>query len=544
MMQHLPVRTTHARVSTSRRIALSVLAIIVLIALIADQNPAAGVAGAAVSTFYVPLIAKSDGSTAAATATPTATETVTATATPTMIATATATHEQIQTSNLTGTVQLRPRSAQVVAQPVEYAVVLDTSSSMNLNFYGEALDTDGVTKLQCNISSDSVRYTKFQQDIARCQQIGATWLPQSERRIAVAKAALSELIAEMNPFDTMQIVGFNGATAGWIYGTPAGKQQLMASLLTIGATNGDPYTTSGVSLTATSLNLLRERMISAPATSTNGHAFKPVVLLLSGSVPNYFLNSSNPGTGFGWYNDAHDNPSCAALLGRDYIPNCQVGLTNTNPAIERPITAMASQAREIKNLNDGNIAIYAISFDGIPGVGLATDVASQATFPYYSEAIESAQIQQINDAIRFVECVPGGGATWLDTIDSTHTITDTSQRSVFSLPADTSVFGYVYLKDSNGQLLQTAPIRGDMTTGALSYTFTNVAPGAYQQQAFVVYKGDDQPSPIARIYSWILLPDLSHGSSRVFVLNPLSPGGTVPLSPLYLDMQGEVCSGL
>ena len=68
---------------------------------------------------------------------------------------------------------------------------------MNLNFYGEALDTDGVTKLQCNYSSDPARYTKFQQDITRCQQIGATWLPKSERRIAVVKAGLSDLITAM-----------------------------------------------------------------------------------------------------------------------------------------------------------------------------------------------------------------------------------------------------------------------------------------------------------------------------------------------------------
>ena len=226
--------------------------------------------------------------------------------------------------------------------------MLDTGGSINLNFNGEALDTDGVTRLQCNVSSNSVRNAKFQQDITRCQQIAASWLPKSERRIGYAKDGVSKLIGLMEPFDTMQIVGFAGATTSWIYGTTAGKQQLMDALLSMGATNGDPYTTSGGSSTATSLNTARERLISAPATSTNGRAFKPAVLLFSGSVPNYFLNSSNPAAGFGWYNDAHDNPSCTQLVGRDYIPNCQIGLTNTTPSIERPITAMATVAREIK----------------------------------------------------------------------------------------------------------------------------------------------------------------------------------------------------
>ena len=130
---------------------------------------------------------------------------------------------------------------------------------------------------------------------------------------------------------------------------------------------------------------------------------------------------------------------------------------------------------------------------------------------------------------------------WLNTIDATHTITDTSQRSAFSLPADTSVFGYVYLNNSNGQLLQTAPIRGDTATGALSYTFTNVVPGIYKLEAFVAYLGEDTPNRIARVYSWILFPDLSHALSRTFVLVPGSPGGTVPLDPVYLDLNGSVC---
>jgi len=131
--------------------------------------------------------------------------------------------------------------------------------------------------------------------------------------------------------------------------------------------------------------------------------------------------------------------------------------------------------------------------------------------------------------------------TWLNTIDATHTITDTNERSSFGLPVDTSIYGVAYLRDTNGQTLQTAPIRGDATTGALNYTFTNVAPGTYKLEAFVGYKGDDQPTPIARIYSWILFPDLSHASSRTFVLVPGSLGGTVALAPVYLDLNGSVC---
>jgi hypothetical protein len=137
--------------------------------------------------------------------------------------------------------------------------------------------------------------------------------------------------------------------------------------------------------------------------------------------------------------------------------------------------------------------------------------------------------------------VPGGGTTWLNTIDATHTITNTVSRTAFGLPADTSVYGYAYLRDTNGLPLQTAPIRGDATTGALSSIFTNVVPGIYKLEAFVAYLGEDTPNRIARVYSWILFPDLSHALSRTFVLVPGSPGGTVPLDPVYLDLNGSVC---
>jgi hypothetical protein len=139
------------------------------------------------------------------------------------------------------------------------------------------------------------------------------------------------------------------------------------------------------------------------------------------------------------------------------------------------------------------------------------------------------------------QCVPGGGVTWLNTIDATHTIINTVSRTAFGLPADTSVYGYAYLRDTNGLLLQTAPIRGDATTGALSYTFTNVVPGIYKLEAFVAYLGEDTPNRIARVYSSILLPDLTHASSRAFALAPGSPGGTVALEPVYLDLNGSVC---
>jgi hypothetical protein len=413
--------------------------------------------------------------------------------------------------------------------------------------------TPSATILQCLPSSDQARQAKYEQDRARCKEIAAVWQPQSERRSKGVKAALMTLVDRMASFDTMQIIGFsargaNGAgvqtaTAGWLYGTPVGKQTLKQALLEVGKTNADAYLTSGGTPSATALHAAHSILTSAPATSTDGRDFKHEVLFLNDGVANYFLNPSNPGTGFGWYNDAHDNPNCATRPERDYETSCQVGLTNNNPQIERPATAMVNEADRIKQLNGGNTNVYAITLGDFDRLAVAA-VASQATFPYYSEVSTAAQLDAellaINDGVNGVSCTPAGGTAWLGTIDGSHTVTDTAERSQFDLPADTSVYGYVYLSDANGQLLQTVPVRHD-SNGQLSYAFASVVAGTYQLASYVAYKGDDQPTPIARAYGWILFPNLYHETSLTFSLAPTLQPDPVPLNPLYLDLQGSVC---
>jgi hypothetical protein len=69
-----------------------------------------------------------------------------------------------------------------------------------------------------------------------------------------------------------------------------------------------------------------------------------------------------------------------------------------------------------------------------------------------------------------------------------------------------------------------------------------VAPGTYKLEAFVGYLGEDAPTPIARVYSSILLPDLSHSTSRSFAVEASQTlNSVVPLPALYLDLNGNVC---
>jgi hypothetical protein len=459
----------------------------------------------------------------------------------------------ITTTNLglVGTVFVRPvkQLPPQITEPVRYTVVMDTSGSMNWNFYGEA--KSGSNVLQCGASNDAARTAKRAQDFNACNAgNGAMWSPSTERRVAVAKNALITFINMLDPYDAMQIIGFAGRTGGvetttseWFYGTPAGKQALADAVMEAGKWNNDPYETEGGTPSATALKQARDLIANAPTVSTDGRNFRPVLLFTTDGVANYFVKNGNNGSGMGWYNDAKDNPSCRDNPGLAEAVECHVGYTNSTSPVARPITAMALQALEIRKTH----TVYVIAMGGVPSTGLATEVASQSAFPFYSEATDASQMpdifRAINQSTQEGTCVPAGGTTWFGKIDSAHTITNAADRSKFSLPADQAVYGYVYLKDAYGASVKPAtPIKHDPVSGQLSFSIPDVTPGTYKIEAYVAYKGDDVPTQIARKYSWILFPNLSHDDSRTFNVAPSQTlNNSVALEPLYLDMNGNVC---
>jgi hypothetical protein len=421
---------------------------------------------------------------------------------------------------------------------------------MNWNFYGEAKSASGAI-LQCGASNDAARTAKRALDINACNaNNGRMWTPKSERRVAIAKNAMIDFINLLEPYDAMQVIGFAGRTGGvevttgeWFYGTPAGKQALADAVLETGKWNNDVYETEGGTPSATALNQARTLIANAPTKSTDGRDFRPVMLFETDGVANYFVKNGNNGSGMGWYNDALDNPSCAGKPGLGELVECHVGYTNATNPVARPITAMALQAVEIRKTH----TIYVIALGGTPSTGLSTEVASQSTFPYYSEATDGSQMPDIfaaiNKSVEEGACIPAGGTNWFGVIDAAHTITNVTDRNKLQLPADTTVYGYVYLQDAYGHSVKPAtPIKHDPVSGQLSYSIADVTPGTYQIKAFVAYKGDDQPNQIARSYSWILFPNLSHDDSRTFNLSPSQTlNSSVALDPLYLDLNGNVC---
>jgi hypothetical protein len=290
------------------------------------------------------------------------------------------------------------------------------------------------------------------------------------------------------------------------------------------------------------LNQARTLIANAPTTSTDGRDFRPVLLFETDGVANFFVKKSN-NSGMGWKNEALDNPSCKDNPGLNEAVECQIGDTNSTNPVPRPIKAMALQAAEIRKTH----TVYVVAMGGVPSTGLATEVASQSTFPYYSEATDGSQMPSIfaaiNKSTEEGTCIPAGGTSWYGKIDAAHSITNAADRSKFSLPADTTVYGYVYLKDAYGTTVKPAtPIKHDPVSGQLSFSIPDVTPGTYKIEAYVAYKGDDVPTQISRKYSWILFPNLSHDDTRTFNVSPSQTlNNSVALEPLYLDMNGNVC---
>jgi hypothetical protein len=77
------------------------------------------------------------------------------------------------------------------------------------------------------------------------------------------------------------------------------------------------------------------------------------VIFLTDGVANHFLNPTGNPAGFGWSTGD--------------TPECQIGLTNTNPQIERPITAMVTEGAELKKTG---FTIHVIALAGVNAIGM------------------------------------------------------------------------------------------------------------------------------------------------------------------------------
>jgi hypothetical protein len=216
----------------------------------------------------------------------------------------------------------------------------------------------------------------------------------------------------------------------------------------------------------------------------------------------------------------------------------QVGVTSGG--VERPITAMITQANNIKSANQ-NLSVYVIGMSNAPQNSMdriASDPSMYfpATIPNVADIIRT----QINAQVQ--GCTPAGGYQWIDRVDAAHL----PNTAVFPDLSDT-VVGYTYIYEPGGGVpLFAVPIQRDLSTDKISLLIPppdannpGIAPGTYEMAAYTGYKGNDG---VSRMYDWFIDPNTLTGSARVaFTITvALEPGQTLPLDPLFLDLRPTV----
>ncbi|GAB4189892.1 MAG: VWA domain-containing protein [Roseiflexaceae bacterium] len=451
--------------------------------------------------------------------------------------------------NLVGSLAVLPEARDAASkQPVQYAVVLDVSGSMNWNFNGQAVISGQVR--QCGAGADANLNALRAQDFAACNTSTATlWSPVEERRIYVAKQSLMQFIDLIDPNDWMQVIAYSGAKVEAVgtsaLGDAAGKAKLKQAVLDAGKTNGDPYVARGGTPTATGLLRAREILgaASTPKKAPNGQDYKQAVLLVTDGVANFYRDTNNgryspSGINVGWDNRAQDQyPRCE--IGYSERPDCQTGYADTTIGkVARPLTAMVNEGTELQK----NAQVFVIALAGVDATGLPS-VASQEGYPWFAPANQAGSVDDvfraINDQIENGDCQPAPYVGWTYEIDSAHTASGSDIQRLGGDPSH--IYGTVRLLDSAQNEVARTAIKQEPigSSTRLTYTFENVTPGTYSLSAVIYYKGDDG---ITRKYQLIRNSDLTTSALRSLVVQRgTSLNNTIAVDPLWMELGEAVC---
>jgi hypothetical protein len=423
---------------------------------------------------------------------------------------------------------VKPRWAVTTQQPVAYEVIFDVSGSMSWTFAGMGWRNGRI--IDCNAPASS------------CSNNDA-WPDKTLRRIYVVKQALNQLIDSMGAEDTMRIVTFAGnlssnfdnqraidmLTKAWPEAGWSGEKALLkASVLDAGATQGDPYLPNGRSANPVGIAAGAQDLATAPVNAPNGQAYQHVVIFLTDSVANVFLDGE---ISFG-------DDICPGNVNASNLVACQIGTTASGRL--RPVSAMIEQAQLLKQSRP-TLPLYVLAIGVVDTTGME-QVASTPNMLLH--ALEPAQmspmLEQIQAQVQVSTCTPAGGDSWVDQIDAAHT-------PAFAPPdaLPTGVFGYAYLYDEHGNPLSAGqhqlPIAHDPATGMLFFELPasqGLDPGVYQLQAYAGYKGEDG---VSRAYNWIAGASATGALSQTFQLAPTDNPGQVALLPsVDLDLSPTI----
>jgi hypothetical protein len=454
---------------------------------------------------------------------------------------------------LTAAVYVNPRWAVMQAtQPIQYLVLLDVTGSMSWDFNGygtyDGSNTSPVYTVPNTVRGDvqcdspdnpnplNLPYTD------RCiGGVNSAWKNQAERRVYTAKQALVRMVNQLGADDSMRIVGFSTAVTGTAQASGAwtsDKNTLITSLLNFGAYNNDPYKTTGGASNAIAMQRARELLTAAPATAPNGQPYRQVIVMLTDSVANVFLD--------GTLNTARD--ICANLTFVEALRTadpCQIGATANGKL--RPISAMVDIANSIKS-DHPNIEIHVVGLAQVAATGLV-NVASDPSFYYTASQppLLGPVLDQIQARYNSAACTVAGGVQWIDTVDATHLPDPVAFPGLSN-----TVVGFTYIYNINSATPSfTLPIQRDQATNRISFLLpppdtaqpdAGIAPGNYEMEAYAAYKGDDQ---VSRAYGYFVnQSSLTQRKRIAFAVTPSgslgSPGQVIPLDPLFLDLSSSM----
>lgn len=472
-----------------------------------------------------------------------------------------------QNYNIQGYVNVTPRWKENIQphQPIAYQIVLDVSGSMSHNFPGEGSmggtvrkeqnTTGSYTNVRCEWSSTSTRYEYND----KCSGgPNSPWWNYQERRIYIAKQAITSFIDLMDANDTMRFTVFTDGNSSVndgntkvipVSGWSGDKALLKAELLKAGTMSGstDPYLTQGGTPGAQAMNKARSVVAGSPDVAPNGRAYRNVVIYLTDGVANVFLNGNS--------NTARDICGDITIQAARNTPRCQIGTTSSGTL--RPIDAMIAEAQRIKD-SDPQLSLYVVALAGVATDGLQK-VASDSSMLYSAtdpNAVTSI-FQTINAQVEGNNCKPAGGTEWLSKINP---------ENYASFPPPTvwpaDKIGDVYIYQKGGSTpIRILPMVPDPLTGKMSYSTINtkdangnytapierqpLAAGEYEIEAAVGFK-TNAPRGDGRslLYRWQVAINRGsfEGSLRdgITVTPASTLNDTIVLDPLWMDLEPTI----
>jgi hypothetical protein len=418
------------------------------------------------------------------------------------------------TARVGGDVYVNPRWVTTEQVPVAYAVVLDVTGSMSYDFAGHGTRNGQDYECLRESPADPLPYSPDCDGGA-----SSAWKVQSERRIYVARQAVRAFIDQLGPNDVMRLVAFSTNSAGAALLTTSSawssdKPFLHNVTLSAGMYNGDPYRTVGAAAGADALRKAGQVFSELPAKAPNGVAYKQVILYITDSVANVFLDGTiNTAADICGDATAHPHPL--------EEPFCQLGQTSSGQL--RPLSALIGVASTVK-ANAATIEINVIALAGVDSAGLPQVASSPGAFYQAQQPADLAAI--LNGIPSVVEtCVARGGNQWVNHVDEAHAPQP---------PLGPGAFGYAYIYDPGSTVPRVVvPIGQENEQARLAFGGVDLLAGNYELAAYLRYRGDDG---ITRQYDYLVQP----GASRIsFVVPNESTGQTVVL-PLFLDLQPDI----